>query len=309
MKILFYCQWPDKKAWLKYLKLKFKKHKIYTVEDKFNYEDIEIAIIWKLPNTIYSNLINLKIVFSLGAGVDHILSLKSYNNTPIVRIKDVNMAKRMSNYAHSQILNYQLKLNLYNKAQRKKKWLEEQSTPHNNQITIGILGVGYLGKYLGRYLKRLDYQVIGYKASPVNKKIAFFIYTKRKINNFIKESDIIVSLLPGTKETENFIDKKFLKKMKKKSLLINIGRGSSLNEEDIIEHLTQNKNFYASLDVFKNEPLKRNHKLWNNPNVIITPHVAATSDIESSVDYIYQRFLNFIEKDKFVSDVNLKKGY
>ena len=69
--------------------------------------------------------------------------------------------------------------------------------------------------------------------------------------------------------------------------------------------LTQNKNFYASLDVFKNEPLKRNHKLWNNPNVIITPHVAATSDIESSVDYIYQRFLNFIEKDKFVSDVNI----
>ena len=207
------------------------------------------------------------------------------------------------------LLNYQLKLNLYNKAQRKKKWLEEQSTPHNNQIKIGILGVGYLGKYLGRYLKRLDYQVIGYKASPVNKKITFFIYTKSKINNFIKESDIIVSLLPGTKETENFIDKKFLKKMKKKSLLINIGRGSSLNEEDIIEHLTQNKNFYASLDVFKNEPLKRNHKLWNNPNVIITPHVAATSDIESSVDYIYQRFLNFIEKDKFVSDVNLKKGY
>ena len=66
---------------------------------------------------------NVKIIFSLGAGVDHIINLPSYNNTPIVRVKDINMAKRMSYHVHSQILIYQLKLYLYQKAQLQKKWL------------------------------------------------------------------------------------------------------------------------------------------------------------------------------------------
>lgn len=309
MNIFFYCPWSSKQKWLKYIKLKFKGHKIYTLDDKFNVNEIEIAIIWKLPNKFFSKLINLKLIFSLGAGTDHILNLKDYKNTPIIRIKDLNMAKRMSNHVHSQILNFQLKLNSYLNAQKKKIWLEERETFHNNNFTVGILGVGFLGLAIGNYLKQLEYKVIGYKNNKNKSHISFPIFSKKRINNFIEQSDILISILPFTPETNNFINQNFLKKMKKTALLINVGRGELLNEEHLIRHLKINKLFFASLDVFKNEPLPKNHKFWNHPNITVTPHIAAISDVESSVDYMHKYFVSFLKKGKIKSDVDQKKKY
>ena len=91
--------------------------------------------------------------------------------------------------------------------------------------------------------------------------------------------------------------------------MINIGRGDSLCEKDLLSHLKINKNFYVSLDVFKKEPLSKKHRFWKHPNITITPHVAAVSDIESSIDYMHERFLIFKRKGNIESDVNLKKGY
>ena len=309
MSIFFHCTFPNRIKWYRSVKNKFKQHKIYSINDKVDYKKIEYAIVWNLPDKILQKLTNLKIIFSLGAGVDHIINLPSYNNIPIVRIKDPNMAERMSYHVHSQILIYQLKLNLFQKAQIKRKWLGEKETLLNNQITVGILGTGFLGTAVGCYLKKLGYNIIGFKKNSSKTKISFPVYKKNLIKYFIKNSDIIVSILPYTKETENFINKNFLKKMKKQSLLINIGRGASLNEKDLLKHLKKNKDFFASLDVFKNEPLPKSHKFWNHPNVTVTPHSAALTEIDSSINLMYQRYLDCKKKGKVKSDVDLKKGY
>ena len=267
-------------------------------------------MVWNLPNSYFKKLVNLKLVFSLGAGVDHILNSPSYNNKiPIIRIKDPNMRKRMFNHVLSQILYYQLKLQLYQQSQRKKVWLKEQDTFLNSQLTIGILGTGYLGSYIGKQLHRLDYNVLGFKNSSSNLKVPFKVFRGNAMNKFLGLSDIIISILPSTENTKDIINKNFLKFMKRKSLLINIGRGLSLNEEDLINHLKLNSNFYASLDVFKNEPINKNHKFWNHPNITITPHIAAITDIESSIEYMYQNYLKFKKNGKIKSDVNIKKGY
>ena len=309
MNILFYSTFSNKSKWLKTLKIKFKKHKIYTVSDNFNLKKIDVAIVWNLPNSILNKLLNIKLIFSLGAGVDHILKLSSYKQTPIIRIKDPNMRERMFNYVLSQILNYQLKLIFYQRAQQKKIWLDERETPLNNDLTIGILGLGFIGEFVAKKLEKLNYKVIGYKNFVTKSKTSFQILTGKKISQFISSSDIIVSILPSTKKTADFINKNFLKKMKKNSLLVNIGRGASLNEEDLLKHIKLNNNFYVSLDVFKKEPLKKNHKFWNHPNISVTPHIAAITDIESSIDYMYKRFLIFRKNDKIVSDVDVRKGY
>ena len=97
--------------------------------------------------------------------------------------------------------------------------------------------------------------------------------------------------------------------MKKNSLLINIGRGNVLNEDDLLKYLNINKNFFVSLDVFKKEPLPKNHKFWSHPNITVTPHVAALTDIDSSINLIYNRFLLYKKTKKIMSDVNYKKKY
>ena len=309
MKILFYNPWPNQNKWILSIKKKFIGYQIYTLKDKFKFEDIECAIIWNLPDNIFKKLSRLKVIFSLGAGVDHILKLPSYKDTPIFRIKDTNMSKRMFNHILSQVLYYQLKLKKFENGKIKKKWLEEEETLLNQQITIGILGAGFLGNEVGKNLKKLNYNIIGYKNSKKNTKIPFEVFTKNQIDIFLKKSDIVVSILPATLATNNFIDKTFLKKMKKEGLLINVGRGNSINEKHLINHLIKNKDFYVSLDVFKSEPLTKNHKFWDLPNVTITPHIAAVTDIESSVNYIFKRINSIKKVKKIKSEVNLKKGY
>ena len=310
MNILFYTTFANQRELLKFIKKKFKGVKVFTIKDKVNLKKIEIAMVFNLPNSYFKKLVNIKLIFSLGAGVDHILNSPNYNNKiPIIRMKDPNMRKRMFNHTLSQILYYQLKLQVYQESQRKKVWLKEQDTLLNNQLTIGILGVGYLGSFIGIQLHRLGYNVLGFKNSSSNLKVPFKLFRGNQINNFISQCDILISILPSTQKTIDIINKNFLKIMKKKSLLINIGRGLSLNEEDLINHLKLNSNFYASLDVFKNEPINKNHKFWSHPNITITPHIASITDIESSIEYMYKNYLKFKKNGKIKSDVNIKKGY
>ena len=309
MNILFHASFANQDEFLKSLRKKFFSHKIFTLDQNVPLDKIEVALVWNLTDKILKKLKNLKIIFSLGAGVDHILKLPSYKNTPIIRIQDPNMRSRMLNHVLAQILIYQLKLTEYNKAQQKNIWLDERHTSLNKDLTIGVLGVGYLGKFIANKLKSLNYNVIGYKNTISAAKYSIPIYYKKSLKTFLKLSDIIVSVLPATKETRDLINKSFLNQMKKKSLLINIGRGSSLNEMDLLKHIKQNNYFFASLDVFKKEPLPKNSKLWKNQNITVTPHVAAITDVDSSINYIFSKFEQFRTKGKIKSDVKIKNGY
>jgi len=309
MNIFFYATYSNHEEFLSTLRKKFKHDKVYTINDKNDLSKIDVAMVWNLPNDIFKKMLNLKAIFSIGAGVDHILKLSNVKNLPIVRVKDPTMRIRMYNHVLSQILIFQLKLKIFDEAQRKKIWMNERYTPLNNELTIGIMGLGYIGNFVALKIKKLGYQVVGYKRNNLSKNTTFEIFDNSSLNKFIKKSDVIVSILPHTKNTKNFINTKFLKKMKKTSLLINIGRGSAVNELDLINHMKYNPNFYASLDVFNKEPLEKKHKFWVNKNITITPHVAAITDYDSSISYLYKRFMDFKKNKKIKSDVDIKLGY
>ncbi len=310
MNIFFYCKWINKDEWLTKIKKKFKNHKILTLSDKPNFEKIECAIIWEIPDKLLGKMKNLKLIFSMGAGVDHILNLTSYKNVPIIRLKDPLMAERMANHVISQILNFQLYSKYYQKFQNERKWAKEKHTTFNSSLTIGILGLGYLGKHVAKILLKLGYKVIAFKKNKIKNELLFKIYYKKHdLKKFVLDSNIIVNILPSTEKTKNFIDINFLKKMKKKSLLINVGRGTTIKEKDLISHMKKNKIFFASLDVFNDEPLKKNNKLWDLPNLTITPHVASITIIDSAIEFMYSEYNYFIKNKYIKTDVDKKKGY
>ena len=313
MNIFLYCGFDNSKEWETSIKKVFKNEKIFLLNDKPNFNKIDCAIVWNIPNNILKKLVNLKVIFSLGAGVDHILKLSNYRNTPIIRVKDRSMAKRMSYHVLAQILEFQLNLKFFQKAQLIQSWQEnlqfQRQVKLNEQITVGILGVGFLGTRVGEFLKKLNYRVIGLKKNITKKKISFRIFSKKNLDNFIKFSNIIVCILPATNETNNFINKNFLHKMKKDSLLINVGRGQSINESDLIAHLNKNKAFFVSLDVFKEEPLKKNNPLWKLKNVTITPHVASLTEVDVITAQMYIKFIKFKKNKKIQTNVDLQKGY
>ena len=310
MTLLFHNTTFDKiDVWKKTIKKYFKNENIISIKDCKKFNDVKCAIIWNLPDEVLPKLKNLKVIFSMGAGVDHILKLKNYNKKiPIIRIKDTLMGERIANYSLAQLLNYQLNFKIFQNSQNKRYWSGERTPIDNKNLTVGILGLGFLGNHIARLLSKLDYNVIAYKKSPTKVK-NIKIYTGKNILSFIKNSDVIISILPSTSQTYNMIDKKFLKMMKKNSCLINIGRGNTIEEKDLLNHLKKNKNFFAYLDVFKNEPLKSNSQFWKLPNVTITPHVAGVTAIDPSVRYIYSIYKKLKINKKLKSDVNLSNGY
>ena len=254
---------------------------------------------------------NVKILFSLGAGVDHITELQSYCGQTIIRLKDPFMAERMANHVLSQILFYQLKLKSFQEAQLKNKWLVKYKEPAlNNNITIGILGVGYLGSFVGKQLQKHGYNIVGFKNTKPNTNYPFPVfYKKSSIKKFLRQSDVVACILPSTSDTHHMVNRNFLKEMKKTALLINVGRGSTLHEKALVAHLKKYKQFYASLDVFEKEPLSKSSSLWKLPNVTITPHIASLTLVDTAVEYIYKKYKQYKKNGKIKSDVNLIKGY
>ncbi len=310
MTILFHNTTFDKiDVWKKTIKKYFKNEKIISIKDYKKFNNVKYAIIWNLPDETLSKLKNLKIIFSMGAGIDHILKLKNYNRKiPIIRIKDPKMGERIANYSLAQILNYQLNFKIFQNSQNKKYWSGERTPIDNQNLTVGILGLGFLGSYIAKKLIKLNYNVIAYKKSS-KRFLNIKVYTKKNITKFIKNSDVIVSILPATPETDNIINESFLKKMKKKSCLINIGRGNAIDETALVKHLKRNKDFFVYLDVFKNEPLKSSNKLWSLSNVSITPHVAGVTAIDSAVEYMFQKYQIYINNHKLKSDVKTNKSF
>ena len=310
MTILFHNTTFDKiDVWKKTIKKYFKNEKIISIKDYKKFNNVKYAIIWNLPDETLSKLKNLKIIFSMGAGIDHILKLKNYNRKiPIIRIKDPKMGERIANYSLAQILNYQLNFKIFQNSQNKKYWSGERTPIDNQNLTVGILGLGFLGSYIAKKLIKLNYNVIAYKKSS-KRFLNIKVYTKKNITKFIKNSDVIVSILPATPETDNIINESFLKKMKKKSCLINIGRGNAIDETALVKHLKRNKDFFVYLDVFKNEPLKSSSILWNLSNVSITPHVAGVTAIDSAVEYMFQKYQIYINNHKLKSDVKTNKSF
>ncbi len=310
MNFLFHCPWSSKNEWLDSVKKYFKNQNIYTLKDKPDLSKIDFGIIWDLPNEVLDKLKNLKVIFSPGAGVDHILKLPSYKGQPIIRVKSHAMAERMNNHVLSQVLYYQLNLRKYYEAQKKKKWLNEIEPVLNKKITIGILGLGFLGSFVACQLSKNGYNILAFKNSKPKKKYAFKVFYQRKnLKKFINTCDIIVNILPSTKDTKNIINNKFLNNMKKNALFINVGRGSAVNEKDLFFHLKRNKQFYASLDVFNKEPLVKSNSLWSLNNVVITPHVASLTVIDDAVKHMYMKFLEFKKKGTVKNEVNINKGY
>lgn len=310
MSIVFYCNWPNKQEWFYKLKRKFNRKKIQIWPKIVNHDDIEYAIVWDIPNGALDKFKNLKVIFSLGAGVDHLFMDSKLPKLPIVRLKDPIMRQRMSNYVKSQILNYQLNIYKYYENNKKIFWNEEFTESDNSNLIVGILGMGYLGSYVAKDLCNNRYKIQGFKNSKTSKKYIFPVfYKKKQLRKFISTSDIIVNLLPNTQNTKNFINQGFLQNMKKKSLLINVGRGSSVDEVDLFKHARKNKKFQAVLDVFKEEPLKKNHPFWKQDNILITPHIASITNIESAVSQIYEIYNIHKKTGKVRNMVDFAKQY
>lgn len=243
---------------------------------------IRFAVVWKQRPGVLASLPNLKAIFSIGAGVDHIFRDAHVPEVPIVRVVAEDLTMRMTEYVVWQVLDHMRQGRIYRDQQARKIW-REPSQPAAADVTVGIMGLGVLGTDAAQKLRALGFRVAGWSRKEKQVEGVDCFAGEAQMPAFLSVSDIVVCLLPLTPQTRGVINRQTLSWMKRQTpiggpVLINAGRGLLQVEADILEALESGALMAASLDVFETEPLPRQSPLWEHPRVFVTPHAAATSD-------------------------------
>jgi phosphoglycerate dehydrogenase-like enzyme len=183
---------------------------------------------------------------------------------------------------------------------------------HFNQLknkTLGLLGVGSIGEAVAETAKHFGMQVVGITRNNHTSRYVDTFYTNKEKCQLAQEADYIVSILPDTPDTQNFIDVAFLENLKPDCVLINVGRGSVINDEALIQALSNKQLKAAVLDVFEQEPLPQDHPYWLLPNVFITNHTAAVSYPEDIFRIFHQNYNRFINQEPLMYELSFENGY
>ena len=275
--------WEDMEVWSNGLQKAMPEMDIKVYPDDGDVNEVEFAVVWKHPRGILKKYPNLKAILSLGAGVDHVISDPDLpEGLPIIRLVDKKLTHEMCLHALHWVLHFHSDQYLYRSQQLKRQWIQ-QSSIQTEDRTIGIMGLGNIGRSIGELLVTQSFNVIGWGANQKSSLTDIkYYYGQDQLSDFLGRTNILINVLPLTSDTTNIITKKELSLLPKDSFIINIGRGGIINEDDLLTLLSEGHIKAAALDVFTQEPLPENNSLWDHPSVYITPHIAGQSNPNSA---------------------------
>jgi glyoxylate/hydroxypyruvate reductase len=271
--------------------------------------DIEYALVWRPEPGLLASLPNLKLILSLGAGVDHILcDTHLPRHLPILRLVDPYLTDAMSEYVALQVLRLHRR-DLEYRAQQEARIWRELEQKNAGERPVGILGFGEIGQHAGRKLNGLGFDVAlwGRREKTVDGLAGYA--GAAGLPALLGRSEILVCLLPLTAETEGILNARTFALLPKGAGLINAGRGGHLVEEDLIPALDSGQLSAAALDVFREEPLPPGHPFWHHPRILVTPHIAGMTNPVTAAPIILDNIRRFEEGKPLLHRVDPAQGY
>lgn len=220
----------------------------------------------------FSPFTRTRAVLNLWAGVERVVGNPTLTQ-PLCRMVDPGLTQGMVEWVTGQVLRHHLGLDRFICA----------TAPHWDQVApplaaerrVGILGMGALGAACARALVDLGFAVSGWSRSPRTVEGVRCLHADEGLAEVLATSEILVTLLPLTPQTEALIDAAALARMPQGAVLINPGRGGLIDDDALLAALNTGHLGHATLDVFRIEPLPHAHPFWTHPRVTVTPHVAA----------------------------------
>ncbi|RFB13413.1 D-2-hydroxyacid dehydrogenase [Bacillus sp. HNG] len=243
-------------------------------------KDAEVIVGWKkeiADHCIFSDS-KLRWLQSWSAGV---------NSMPLAEMEKKQMLLTSANGVHAYpisetifalMLGLTRKIHTYVKNQQEKKWHHSDMKLEIHEKTIGIMGVGHIGKETAKIAKAFGMTVLGVRHSGREEDYVDEMYTTDRLSEVLPKCDYVVVTLPLTNETHHLFGANEFKQMKPSAFFINIGRGEIVVEDELIEALRSDEIAGAGLDVFTKEPLDENSPLWDFENVIVTPHTSGSTE-------------------------------
>lgn len=275
-----------------------------------NFDHVDYAIVWRPPLGELAKMQNLKGIFSLGAGVDHVLADPDLpKDVPIARVVEPDLTQRMTEYVVMHCLMHHRRAMYFVDQQKQGKWAKDFKQKAAADRTIGIMGIGELGIDSARKLRDIGFQMRGWSQSQKSEAGIEFFQGAEQLDDFLIGLDILVCLLPLTPATTGILNKALFAKLSPNTYLINAARGGHLVEGDLIPALNSGQLSGATLDVFAVEPLPQDHPFWKDERVLISPHNASDSDPKTTSRLISENIKRSQSGQAMVNVVDMAKGY
>jgi glyoxylate/hydroxypyruvate reductase len=304
----------DGEAWAEAMRKAMPQLSVRVWPTMGNLADIDYVAAWLPPADVVKSLPNLKVIFSLGAGVDAILSDPSLpDDKPIVRVNDPDLTMRMSEHVLLHVLMHHRQQRRLDINQAAKNW--DPFPQHAaSALRVGVMGLGVLGADAARKLSVMGFQTAGWSRTRKSIEGVSCFAGAPELDAFLARTDVLVCLLPATAETDGILNRDLFLKLSRSGpfgapIVINAGRGRQQVEADILACLQSGELYAASLDVFGKEPLVKDSAFWAHPKVFVTPHTAADSDPATICNYVARQIERFERDGTLDNLVDRARGY
>jgi glyoxylate/hydroxypyruvate reductase len=300
----------DIDQWLKILKKKLPKERIVKFSNlkKSDYKKIDVAIVANPNPTEVKKLVNLKWIQSVWVGVEKLVESFKGEKVKIVRLVDPEMNRTMSEAVLSWVLYLHRDMHFYQVQQNKRVWKEADYIKPSKKI-VSIIGLGELGSASAVKLIENGFNVCGWSRGKKNIKKVKSFTGELGLKNMLKQTDILVCLIPLTRKTKYLLNYKTLSYLKKGASIINFARGAIINAKDLVKHLNSGRIKHAVLDVFEQEPLPKISILWKHKNVTVLPHISAHTDMDTASSIVCKNIKMYRLKNRIPKSVDMTRGY
>ena len=264
---------------------------------------------------LINNAKNLKWMQASFAGVDKYVDVQNINNGNIMLTNSTGAyGITISEHMITVLLMLMRRMPEYYEMQQSKGWKMVGDIRSIMNSTITIIGVGDIGHNFAKRVKAMGATVRGVRRNAsIKPEFVDEIYSSDRLLEAIDGADVVALCLPETVETKHIIGSKEIEKMKNDAIIINVGRGTAIDQDALIEALNNNKIGGAALDVVVPEPLPNNHPLWSCKNTIITPHVSGNTSLSLTndivVDIFCKNLVRYANNEKLHNLIDCKKGY
>jgi len=218
------------------------------------------------------------------------------------------MARSMGHWFLMNILRLHRETAHFDKLRAQKIWPPEISFD-TDSVSVGILGLGYLGVHVAQMLKAVGLRVQGWSRTEKNLDGIHSFSGRVGLDQMLSNTNYLACLLPNTLVTEGIMNSSLFNKMPKGSYVLNAGRGSQLVEPDLLEALNNGQIKGAALDVFKTEPLPKDHPFWTDPRILLTPHHAAEVFLPAAAKIFLKNIYSIRNNQPLMGLVNQELGY
>ncbi len=309
MSLLLCAQVENLDQWQRELAAAFPGEQLAVWPDVDDPAAVRIALVAKPPRGALAGFPNLELICSLWAGVDGLLADPTLpRHVPLTRLIDPRLTAAMIESVLLHVLSAHRLAPRYRLQQARAEWRQHEQ-PSAAERTVGLLGFGELGRACADALLPLGFRVLGWSRSARSHPRVECAQGEAGLKQVLARSNILVSLLPGTAETRGLLDAARLALLPVGATVINVGRGTVINDDALLAALDAGRIETVILDVFQTEPLPPAHPYWRHERVWVYPHVAAETDPRSASTIVADTVRRFRAGAKLPERVNFEHGY